>query len=85
MKGDKYNLLHIGSDDTSHIYRVGDLERNFTTQGLRNVVHAAYERLKRIKLTGRYSKKEVGNLCPGWLPNMDVRCITLFDGWKFEE
>lgn len=54
-------------------------------QGLRNVVHAAYQRLKRIKLTGRYSKKEVGNLSPGWLPNMDVRCITLFDGWKFEE
>lgn len=54
-------------------------------QGLRNVVHAAYQRLKRIKLTGRYSKKEVGNLSPGWLPNMDIGCITLFGGWKFEE
>ena len=54
-------------------------------RGLRNVVHAAYQRLKRIKLTARYSKKEVGDLSPGWLCNMDVKGAALFGGWKFEE
>lgn len=43
-----------------------------------------YQRLKRIKLTARYSNEQRRELSQSWLFNLDVKGTTLSSGWKFE-
>lgn len=86
IKRAKCNVFHEGSDKTSCIYRVGDSrsERSFTVRGLRNAVRVVYQRLKRIKLTVRFSNEQRRDLSQGWLLNLDVKGTPPFGGWKFE-
>lgn len=51
---------------------------------MRNAVRFVYQRLRRIKLTARYSNEQRRDLSQGWLLNVGVKGTTLFGGWKFE-
>lgn len=87
IKGDKYNVLRMGSDSICHICRIrySGPERSFAVWVLKNAVRSAYMRPKRTSLTTWYSNKQMRDLSHSPLFNPGVEGKTLQDVWKMDK